>query len=155
MEVTVSVSTVMLCEVLSPPFPFTVGGFTVEVLDCREDSGGGAVAEALLLSAFMLPVSLPLSLAMSFGFALKLLETCASVISACDEVSEIILSSRFSNAFSRLCWGDGRGLTSCTVSKVDVLLPELRVGVFVPGCKCDSSVSGSASTSGVDDGVER
>ena len=36
---TVSVSTVMLCEVLSPGLPFA-GGFNVDVLDCREVGGG-------------------------------------------------------------------------------------------------------------------
>jgi hypothetical protein len=100
-DVTVSVSTVMLCEVLSPVFPFP-GGFKVEVLDCREVSGAGAVAEALLLSVIMLPLSLPLSLGANFGFGLEL-EACTSAGSCCHEASEVTLSSRFSNAFSTLC----------------------------------------------------
>jgi hypothetical protein len=122
----------MLCDVLSPGFAFAAGGFNVDVLDCRELRGGGAVAEALLLSTMMLPVSLPLSLVARFGFAL-VVEACTSAASCRVDASETTLSSKFSNAFSTLSCGEGRGLTSCTVSRVEALPVERPVGVLDPG----------------------
>lgn len=101
-DVTVSVSTVMLCEVVSPDLALVVRGFRVDVLDCRELSGGGAGAEAHLLSSIALPLSLSLSLDTNLGFGLKLLETCTSAALCCEDATEMTLSSRFSKALSTL-----------------------------------------------------
>jgi hypothetical protein len=82
----------MLC-VASPAFPFVASAFNVEVLDCRDVSGGCAVVEVDLLSVIILPASLPLSFANCLDMGLEL-------SSASDDASEMILSSRFSNESS-------------------------------------------------------
>lgn len=63
MEVTVSVSTIMLCNEPSPTFPLAPPVGLADALDCLVVRSGGALAAPDLRSAEMLPLSLPLSFA--------------------------------------------------------------------------------------------
>jgi hypothetical protein len=132
---TVSVSTVMLCTGVSTPFVLGAPDFP-EMLDCREVSCGGALVTEPRLSALMLPFSLPLSFAIRLGFTLRVLSGGCSAASVCEDVSETpLVSSCLLLVSSESALGDARGLTSCTVSRVDVLAEDPRTGVFTPGTK--------------------
>lgn len=127
-EVTISVSTVMLCRDVSPAFPFPTAGLT-EVLDCLVVNGGAIEDPAVRRLALMLPLSLPLSFILAFEAKLLMIE--ASAVSACED-SDMKLSSNFSSIESSGTLGELRGLTSCTVSRVDALPPAPRAGVLAP-----------------------
>lgn len=60
-DVTVSVSTVMCWTEPSEGFALTVLLVLTEAFDCRDASIGGTFVEAVLLSPWTLPLSLPLS----------------------------------------------------------------------------------------------
>ena len=101
-DVTVSVSTVMLCNGTSVLLLEMV--CLIEAVDCLVVSGGGAAAVAPdRISILVLPVSLPLSFAGELAFSGWEVE-----------ISEMmLLSSSFSNASSKsCCFGDVSGLAS-------------------------------------------
>lgn len=143
-EATVSVSTVMCCT--DPSVSLALLIVLVEALDCRDVSAGGTLVEAcLVLSPLTLPLSLPLSLVEGGAVFSCRLRAESSSRSYSDPAWEMPLSSIFSMMLSDSC-GDARGLASCTVSRVFVvlLLPlAARAGVFSPGCKWPSSSSSS------------
>jgi len=149
MEVTVSVSTVMLCNGTSALLFEAVVLCLIEVVDCLAERGGGATPAAPdRISVLMLPFSLPLSFAGEPAF------------SGCEvEVSEMMLSSSFSDASSKPWFGEASGLASWTVSRVDGLAPGPRAGVLIPdGRCCESSDSKSVCSSGeasCGEGVDR
>lgn len=131
-EVTVSVSTVMLCNDRSPVLVL-VTPCLMQALDWRVVRGG-ALAAPLRRPPLMLSVSLPLSLALVRPLAAFLTSPSGSTESAppCD-ASEMMLSSSFSPIdASGPPRGDPIGLTSWTVSRVEVLPPPPRAGVLTP-----------------------
>lgn len=148
MEVTVSVSTVMLCKEPSPALPLAPA--LADTLDCLVVSGGALVAPAGAerRPALTLPLSLPLSARSMAAAALdaRLLDTGASDESSSEDDSEMMLSSSFSSS-SSCALGDARGLASWTVSSMDEFPP--RAGVRTPPCgghaSSDSDRSGWVS----------
>lgn len=146
-EVTVSVSTIMLCADPSDGFPRTPLGFA-DVLDCLEVSGGGALVAAGRRSAALLPLSLPLS----FGVTVPIFDCTGLVVvgsarAGCEPARDVVLRFRFSRA-SPSSRGDAGGLLSWTVSNVAGVPPVARIGVRIPGCRWLSSWSGSGEASG-------
>lgn len=150
-DVTVSVSTVMLCSDGSPALPFAD---LMAVVDCLLDKGGAAGARPLR-SALMLPLSLPLSFE-AWAFPAGFLDSARSTDSAWD-ASETMLSSAFSSSDSPGRRGDPTGLASCTVSRVDELPPPPRAGVLMPagGWASSGSVSEGQSAGDGCGGVAR
>ncbi len=80
MDVTVSVSTVIVCTSPSPGLPFPPLSL-FDVLDCLDVRGGGALVAPDRRSALTLPLSLPLSFCVKFALDLKVLLAEISVIS--------------------------------------------------------------------------
>lgn len=151
MDVTVSVSTVMVCNEASPGLPL-LG--LIEALDCRVVSGGGAPEAPERRSILEETLSLPLSLRSRFTLGLMVLvDEGTSDESGCDPASEVKLLSSLEKAASS-AWGDPRGLASWTVSRVLLLL----AGVLAPDCRNTSSLSVSVcerSMMGWGEGVAR
>jgi hypothetical protein len=141
-DVTVSVSTVMLCNEASPVLFFVIPCL-IHVLDCLVVRGG-ALTAPLRRPTLALSVSLPLSFAPVLPAAS--LESPRAMKSVCD-ISEIKLSSSFSPIDSPGPRGDPIGLASCTVSRVDVLPPPPRAGVRIPAATWASSASVSDGSS--------
>lgn len=136
-DATVSVSTVMWCTEPSECFALLV---LPEVLDWREGIDGGTLVIAGLLSALILPLSLPLSLLDAALGGLCNLCDDRSRRSICDPVSETALSCILSIMLGRPC-GEAMGLTSSTVSRVIALPLAPRAVGRIPGSRWDSSAS--------------
>jgi hypothetical protein len=112
-DVTVSVSTVMLCSEPSPVFPLGAPVVLADALDCLVVRGGGALAAPDRRSSLMLPLSLPLSEACRLDrstFVALVLGTSAS--SGLCKGSSAGFSSSFAEASSKPFLGEAKGLAS-------------------------------------------
>ena len=139
-DVTVSVSTVMLCWGVSA-FALDEAGGLIDVVECLDVSGGGMAADGSERDSV-----LPGAVSPAVPVIASAAEAVLDSASLCrrDRVDSFARpAANLADASSKVCLGEVSGLASWTVSRVEVLPPDPRAGVLMPDGGWDSSVSWS------------